>query len=217
MNAFDLSIISFINQFAHHSMVFDYFVKGLADNYLITSVPITAMLWWVWFERNERQITNQKFVISLFISCILACIIFILLRDGRFLIPSRVRPSCNPDLFFQIPYSMDQVTINNDICSRLNSSFPSGHAAVLFAISVGLVYIKKYIGWLCLTFSFIICFRGSIVVFTILLMSLLVIYRRWCVLFGQTGLYRKRINRPADEVVKYPSPFVLRFLLHHEP
>ena len=53
MNAFDRVIVSFLNSFARRSWTFDMFMSVVLQNDLIKAGVITALLWWVWFQRGD--------------------------------------------------------------------------------------------------------------------------------------------------------------------
>jgi hypothetical protein len=55
MNAFDLSILSFLNRFAHRSLSFDQAVVFLSDANLLKGGVIAGMIWWIWFDRENVQ------------------------------------------------------------------------------------------------------------------------------------------------------------------
>ena len=55
MNAFDLSILSFLNRFAHRSLSFDQAVVFLSDANLLKGGVIVGMIWWIWFDRENVQ------------------------------------------------------------------------------------------------------------------------------------------------------------------
>jgi undecaprenyl-diphosphatase len=153
MNAFDLHIFSFINQFAHQSKVFDSFVLCLEGNNLLVYVPIMLIWWGKFFSNDKKEISNRKSFILTIIGCIFVMFIFFIIRDIRFLHEFRPRPMFNSQINFQIPYGIEP---NKEYYFFNTSSFPSGHAALLFALAFGLTYVSRWLGALGLLFSFII-------------------------------------------------------------
>jgi len=155
MNTFDLHIIYFINQFAHASLILNEYINVFANNNFLTIAPIASLLWWYWFKKDERESNNRQAVISTIIGCIFVGLIFFLIRETDLIFEYRLSPICNKGINFQIPDGINLQSL--DLCRSAHTSFPSGHAALLFALSFGLVYISRLTGLLCLIYSFIIC------------------------------------------------------------
>ena len=155
MNSFDLYIISFFNQFANYSLLFNKFIHVFASNPLLSITPIMALLWWFWFKKDARESNNRQAVISTIIGCILVGLIFFLIMETDLIFEYRPNPVCNKGINFQIPDGINLQSLA--LCRSAHTSFPSGHAALLFALSFGLVYISRWMGVLCLIYSFIIC------------------------------------------------------------
>jgi undecaprenyl-diphosphatase len=154
MNYFDLNFISFLNQYSQASSIVNELINAFASNELLTIAPIIALLWWYWFKNNDQERRNRKVVISTILGCILTGLIFFALQDIGLLFKHRLMPVCNKAISFQIP-----VGINPQIYKQcVHTSFPSGHAALLFSISFGIAYISRLMGGLCLIYSLIICF-----------------------------------------------------------
>jgi undecaprenyl-diphosphatase len=153
MNAFDLRILSFINQFAHHSKLFDHCVVAFEGNNLLVYVPIMMIWSWKWFSNDSMEVRNRKLFVSTIIGCIFIAISFFVIRDMRFLTEFRPRPMLNPQINFQIPYGMEPKR-GDYILST--SSFPSGHAALLFGLTFNLIYVSRRLGASCLVFSLIV-------------------------------------------------------------
>lgn len=154
MNAFDLSIVSYFNQMGQYSWLFNKFVYFLDDNLQLTIVPIISMLWWSWF-KDKDQDRRRELVVSTLIGCIFAGVLFYFLRETQLFFGFRPRPLCNPEIHFQIPYGIDPSI--RSWCLDATTTFPSGHAALLFALSSGLTYISRSMGIGCLIYSFLLC------------------------------------------------------------
>jgi undecaprenyl-diphosphatase len=89
------------------------------------------------------------------IGCIFVGLIFFIVRETNLIFEYRPSPICNQGINFQIP---DGVHFQiQELCRNAHTSFPSGHAALLFALSFGLVTISRWTGVLCLIYSFVIC------------------------------------------------------------
>lgn len=137
MNAIDRPIISFLNQFAGRSSTFDQFVFLLANNYLLKSGVIIALLYWLWLRSDDRPADRRATMIfGLFASC--AAIL--LARLLAACMPFRERPLRNPDLHFVIPTSM---TSHNLIGW---SAFPSDTATLWFGVATCLFLVSRRAG-----------------------------------------------------------------------
>jgi undecaprenyl-diphosphatase len=144
----DFRGIAFLNQFAGDSWLLNKLAFILARNNLVTTVPVMALLWWGWFKGDERVRMN---VMSTFLACFFACIIFLFVRETHLMWENRLRPICDANVHFQIPVGLKP---NLDQCRTASSSFPSGHTAVLAALGIGLLPISRALGIGCLIFSF---------------------------------------------------------------
>lgn len=149
MNIFDAEVISFLNQFSHRSSTFDYLASFISGNHLLKGGVLVSLLWWVWFKYEETNTQSREYVLSTLIACVIA--IFV----GRTLalsLPFRLRPLHNPELAFQLPYTVSETTLTGW------SSFPSDHAMLFFALATGLLFISRFIGVFALSYTFfVIC------------------------------------------------------------
>jgi undecaprenyl-diphosphatase len=100
MNPFDTSIVSFVNRFAQHSRVFDYFVYLLSDNHLLKGGVVVALIWWAWFRPNPYQMESRKYLLCGIVACLLSVVVARGLAD---LLPYRERPFAAAALHFQTP------------------------------------------------------------------------------------------------------------------
>lgn len=149
MNAFDISIIHFLNAVSHHSVMFDTFVGFVSDNSLLKGGVMMALFWWVWTEGGDAQHERRELLLFGLFASILA---IFLARVLALILPFRARPIHNPLLGFQIPYEM-----NPDTLLRW-SSFPSDHAALFFALATSLWFVSKRVGIFAYCYAFfVIC------------------------------------------------------------
>jgi signal transduction histidine kinase len=95
LNAFDASIISFVNNFVHRWFALDATVALIATNTLFSGGAIAAMIWWAWFRPNTNQNAAREFltcgIFSAFLSVLVA-------RTLAGLLPYRERPIHRPEL-----------------------------------------------------------------------------------------------------------------------
>jgi membrane-associated phospholipid phosphatase len=130
-------------------------INLVANNSLLSIVPIMALLWWAWFKNNDQGQSRRKVVVATIIGCIFVGIIFFFLRETQLIFEYRSNPICSQAINFQIP---DGINLNiQELCRNAHTSFPSGHAALLFALSFGIAYISRITGVLCMFYSIVIC------------------------------------------------------------
>jgi undecaprenyl-diphosphatase len=142
MNAFDLSILSFLNRFAHRSLSFDQAVVFLSDANLLKGGVIVGMIWWIWFDRENVQRKREALLAGL-MACVPALVIVKILAKLMF----RVRPLNELRLLSIVHYGMD-----NSNWKQL-SSFPSDHAALFFTLALGIYFASRRAGWFCFIYS----------------------------------------------------------------
>src|SRR5215469_11560851 len=64
MNRFDVWIVSFLNSFACRSWAFDTFMSEVLEkNDFIKGGVFTALLWWVWFQTDDKEDERREFVL----------------------------------------------------------------------------------------------------------------------------------------------------------
>jgi undecaprenyl-diphosphatase len=137
MNVFDLDILQFLNQFAHHSRTLDGIAGAITSQALFKGWFMVALFWWVWFKPGKANAVNREIVVATLASAVLAVVVGRLLAD---FLPFRSRPLQSPELGFVLPYGVTTDSL------RSWSSFPSDHAMVFFAMSTGLWYVSRMLG-----------------------------------------------------------------------
>ena len=139
MNVLDADILGFLNQFAHHSRIFDGAVAAIARHAIFKGWIMVALFWWIWFEPGPANTRHREILVATLVSAVASVIAGRLLAD---FLPFRLRPLNSPGLGFVLPYGAADVAES----FRSWSSFPSDHAMVFFAMSAGLWYVSKAIG-----------------------------------------------------------------------
>jgi undecaprenyl-diphosphatase len=153
MNIFDSFALSFVNEFAGRSIIFDKIMVVIVDQSLIKGGFLMALLWWVWFRDVDdiKSSVARNHIIAIIAGC------FFSLLSARILaksLPFRLRPLFNPDVSFTMPYGWKY---GGGLESW--SSFPSDHAVMFFALAVGLLFISRAVGILVLIHTVLfICF-----------------------------------------------------------
>jgi undecaprenyl-diphosphatase len=150
MNLFDYKIIKIINFLAKKSPLLDSIFIIISQNHLIKASVLVAILWLLWFRKEEsNQLIRQK-LIALMVGCIAA------MFGSRLLsltLPLRLRPLHEADLGFILPSGMSGTELDGW------SSFPSDHAALFFALSFGFFFVDRFWGILAMSYTlFVICF-----------------------------------------------------------
>lgn len=137
MNAFDLHVITYLNQFAHRSWAFDSLVIFFSDNSLLKGGVLVILIWWAWFKSDDRQARNREQLIATVFCCYLA---LMLGRGLALILPFRVRPIHEEGLAFLLPYGVRTAELDGW------SAIPSDHAVLFFALSAGLWFVSRKAG-----------------------------------------------------------------------
>jgi len=146
MNGFDRGVLVALNHFAHRAPWVDESTVWVNRGPLKGMVVVTA-LWWMWFSQRP----DQRRVRATLIAAALGS--FVALMTGRVLalmLPFRDRPLREPSLGFVLPYG----TGPGDY--RGWSSFPSDHAMMYFALSIGLGFVSRRAGVLLTLWTLIV-------------------------------------------------------------
>jgi undecaprenyl-diphosphatase len=137
MNWIDVPIISFLNRFANHSSTFDQLVWLIANNSLLKSGVIIALLYWTWFRKNEGPADHRA---TLIFGLVASCTAVLIARLVAVIVPFRERPLRNPDLHFVIPTSMSSHVLIGW------SAFPSDTATLFFGVAACLFLVSRRAG-----------------------------------------------------------------------
>jgi membrane-associated phospholipid phosphatase len=150
-NHFDLVIIHGMNSLVGRSALFDKAVAFLLGN-SISSALLMAVFWAYWFTPAEAPALQRRREILL--SALWAGIAGILIaRTLALQLPFRLRPRFDPSIHFLTTDLPDSVT------TMEWSAFPSDHAVMYFALSVGLIFISWRVGLLATLYvAATICF-----------------------------------------------------------
>jgi len=150
MNPFDVWIVSFLNSFACRSWAFDRFISKVADDSFIKGGVFTALLWWVWFQAEDKEDERREFVLYGVVASIPA---IVTARALALTLPFRCRPLHNRALHFHIPYGVDENVLINW------SSFPSDHAVLFFTLATVIFLASRRLGIVAFLYVFFVpCF-----------------------------------------------------------
>ncbi len=147
MLEFDSAILSYLNHFVGMSTKFDAAVVFLSWISLLKMTPMILVLWGFWFIRDENSVNRRKDVFLVFLG---SCIAMAIARGLALFLPFRLRPIYNHDLLLHIPKQLSL-----DSFDQL-SSLPSDHAALAFAIAMGIFLMNRVWGSLALLHAAII-------------------------------------------------------------
>jgi undecaprenyl-diphosphatase len=113
---------------------------------LTKGAVIMAAYWGLWFTAGTRQSAREK-IVSAVIGALISLVVSRVLASA---LPFRVRPLYQTDIGFISPHLPAFARL-----SELEnwSSFPSDHAALFFALSIGLWRCSRTIGSIALVFS----------------------------------------------------------------
>ncbi len=141
---FDKAIISWTNQLAGYSWIFDYIVIHVSDNNLLKGGFFLAMLYGFWFRRGEDKPRDHKLVVATLAGCVIALTINKILQVAA---PHRTRPYLAHLPGITFPYDLGMVKI---------SSFPSDHASLFFALSTGICFLSVRMGIFAYLYTIIV-------------------------------------------------------------
>jgi len=147
MNAFDRGLILALNQFAQRSRVFDQVVVQLSTSELLKGGVVLGVFWWIWFlPRPDSRAVRVRLLATL-AGGALAALMSRVLADS---LPFRARPLHEPQLPFRLPLTEWPDALHNF------SSFPSDHASLFSALSVGMLYVSPPAGLFLLVWTFFV-------------------------------------------------------------
>lgn len=144
MNVIDSTIIGYVNHFSRHSWVFDRSLELFASNRLLKGGILIAIVWWLWFKKDELQPDNRQHIIVTFIGCVVGMVVA---RVLSLMLPFRLRPIHEEGSGFILPYGVSPAVLDGW------SSFPSDHAVLFFALSAGLLFISRKAGMIALCYT----------------------------------------------------------------
>lgn len=144
----DAEIIHLFNRYATSWRLFDLFVTKFLTLHSVKAFPIVACLVWVWFDENCGQ-KRRLHIAQALAAGFLAIVISRLVQNSMNFHP---RPLHTPGLDFVAPYGVPADIAHNW------SSFPSDHAALVFALTMGIWQASRRLGIASLLWSiFVVC------------------------------------------------------------
>lgn len=146
MHAIDLAVFHLINDWCG-TPVLDWLAEFADKNVLVKGGLIMAAYWWFWFPSDpQKRQHNRGLIAAVLIGTLVALVIC---RGLASELPFRIRPRYMVDIGYHAPSIPIQMNQENW------SAFPSDHAALFFALVIGLFYLSRPIGVIACAFTFV--------------------------------------------------------------
>ncbi|RZF27172.1 phosphatase PAP2 family protein [Paraburkholderia sp. UYCP14C] len=144
MNSVDSSIETYLSTI-HFSHFSTQSIQAIAGLYTCKGLVLIPVLWWMWFQQDERRAWRRELLVATLLSGIVAFFVARLLTHW---LPFRARPLYNTELHLQFASSATTGAALADW-----SSFPSDHAMLWMAIATGIFLVERRIGVLALIYT----------------------------------------------------------------
>lgn len=146
MNAFDATILQSLNGQVGRWPAFDHVVFWLSIQPMVKGAIVSAVIWGLWFvRRGSAQLATavRERLLAAMAGCLIAEVVARLLAK---LLPFRARPLHDPDQHW-----LRAADLQAGLLDRW-SSFPSDHATLFFAVTVGVFFASRRAGAALLVF-----------------------------------------------------------------
>jgi undecaprenyl-diphosphatase len=147
VNGFDLTILTWLNQFARRWYLLDVSLYHLAWFNFLKGTPFVLAMTLIWLTRGESRRRNREIVVATVIAAICAIILGRLAANG---LPFRLRPMERADIQFLVPYGAEGDTL------RFWSAFPSDTAMVFSALATGFWFVSPRLGLAAHAYAFLV-------------------------------------------------------------
>ncbi|MFM0169395.1 phosphatase PAP2 family protein [Paraburkholderia sediminicola] len=144
MNSFDLSIETYLSN-VHFGHFATRSIEDIADLYTFKGLVLIPVLWWMWFQQDERREWRREMVLATLLSGLVALFVGRLLTHW---LPFRVRPVYSAELHLHFAGS----DIKDALLTNW-SSFPSDHAMLWMAVATGIYLVRRSIGVLAILYT----------------------------------------------------------------
>ncbi|WP_159834935.1 phosphatase PAP2 family protein [Burkholderia sp. 8Y] len=146
MNSFDSAIETYLSNL-HLGHFATVFIENVADLSLFKGLVLIPVLWWMWFQQDERREWRREMVLATLISGLVALMVGRLLSQS---LPFRVRPIYSAELHSHFAASdIKDAQLSNW------SSFPSDHAMLWMAIATGIYLVSRVIGVVAILYTLV--------------------------------------------------------------
>lgn len=144
INSFDSSVETWFSSL-YSGPLATRAIEGVADLYTFKGLVLVPLLWWLWFEHDERRQWRREMVIATLFSGLAALVVGRLLTHW---LPFRVRPIYSAELHLHFAGS----NIKDALLTSW-SSFPSDHAMLWMAVATGLFLTWRSAGALAMLYT----------------------------------------------------------------
>lgn len=145
MNTFDKSILIPVGAHACRSPALTDLFLQFQVNDLLKGSLLMAMLWYLWFDKREREAVRARPQLSAAIGA--AVVGIAVARILAHLYPYRPRPFAVPELHWCAGRTYDINVV------APWSAFPSDHVVVWFALATGICFASRRLGVVALLYS----------------------------------------------------------------
>jgi len=137
---FDLGVLALLGRFARRSRVADTLIWSVWTQAVLQSGVVMALVWGAWFSRGEGSggRDRREAILSSLIGLYASIVVTLAFRV---VLPFRARPMVDPTSGHQMPYLPSEAMHTAE-----STSFPSGHATVLFALALTLWAVSRTLG-----------------------------------------------------------------------
>jgi undecaprenyl-diphosphatase len=208
----DAGILQFLNSLAGKSSFFDHAVNLISRLHLFKGVFVFSVLWAAWFACSHHDAAAARR--DLLLTLLAAAVAAPLSRLLQIVLPFRGRPVLNAALHFSAPIAYEPGELHHW------SSFPSDHAAIFFAMAMGVWFRFRKLGWVLLGWSIVVIslprlylglhYPSDILGGAALGMGLVALVRRFTPLPAVEYVLLAERRRPA---LFYGGAFMLSYLI----
>lgn len=148
-NAFDLSILHWLNQFVQSSAYFNHVINHISINNAFKGFPLMLVFWYLWFSEKPGEFKNRHILVLTLIGAFVAMALAMLINV---ILPFKARPYVNGELGLMPLLGLPEIHTGLFFVS----TFPSDTSALFFAISVGMFYVSRRLGIAALLYTLFI-------------------------------------------------------------
>lgn len=149
-NAFDMAIMHWLDQYVQVSASFNHIVKHISLNNAFKGFPLMLAFWYLWFSDAPGEYQKRRMLMVTLVGAFLAMALALAVNLSM---PFKVRPYVNDELGLT---PLLGLPAKSHTGLFFVSSFPSDTSALFFAISIGLFYVSRRIGWLALLYTLVV-------------------------------------------------------------
>ncbi|MBC8750675.1 MULTISPECIES: phosphatase PAP2 family protein [Paraburkholderia] len=144
MNSFDSTIETYLSNL-HFGHFATQSIQAIADLHIFKGLVLIPVLWWMWFQQDERREWRREMVVATLLSGVVGLFVGRLLAHW---LPFRVRPVYSTKLHLQFASGATKGAALTDW-----SSFPSDHAMLWMAVATGIFLVWRRIGVLAMLYT----------------------------------------------------------------